>query len=134
MQVFASGCYLGTCTDYNTSTSINGHTFPNAYEASCSIQCGPAETAKMDVNLEGKYSRLNATLGVAKDSKDASDSITIQLIDVPNNSVLYSGSFNYAKSRTLTNFNVSHVLRLRFAFSGPLGKVYGAVGGPIVYP
>ncbi|WP_326786018.1 hypothetical protein [Streptomyces sp. NBC_00151] len=131
----ADGCVMGICTSWNSDdVVVGGKSFGTGFVIECTIACGEGEHGYFQMKLAGKYSKLDATFGIAADSpgNDKTETLKVNLVDQGTGKVLHSETLEYGRSYALRGFDVSHVGLLRVSFDGALGGAHGAVGAPVV--
>lgn len=129
------GCWMGTCTDWSAGNVVIGDkSFPTGFDITCTIGCGATDSGYFQVRTSRKYTKFDATFGIAADSpgNDKTQTLALKVTDQGTGRVLYERALEYGRSYSLTGFDISRVALLRISFEGPLAATHGAVGTPVV--
>jgi hypothetical protein len=129
------GCWMGICADWSVDDMVVGEkSFGTGFVIECTIACGKNESGYFQMKSAGKYSRLDATFGIAADSPgdDKTETLKVNVTNQGTGKILYSETLEYGRSYTLSGFDISNVGVLRVSFEGALGEAHGAVGAPVV--
>ncbi|NUV58808.1 hypothetical protein [Streptomyces sp. CAI-85] len=135
LQDSADGCWTGICTDWNVDDVVVGDkSFGTGFVIKCTLACGEHENGWFQMKLADRYTKLDATFGIAADSRDddGTRALKLNVINQGTGQVLHTGTLERGRSYALTGFDISGVGMLRISFEGALGGVHGAVGAPVV--
>jgi hypothetical protein len=112
--------------------SVNGTQGTHGWYSGCKLFCGANETSYVDLNLGRKYDRLVGAFGVDDSSNPGAIKIQALSLDGGRQTQLFSKTYELGEGGK-TTIKVTGVLRLRIAFTGPLGRTHGAVADPTLF-
>ncbi|SNY55618.1 hypothetical protein [Paractinoplanes atraurantiacus] len=113
--------------------SVNGTDAINGWYSGCKLFCRANVTSYVDLDLGRDYDRLEGTFGVENGSNPGSVKVQVLSLDGGRTTQLFSKTYKLGEGRKET-VKVTGVLRLRVAFTGPLGKTHGAIADPTLFP